>query len=81
MRKKKSVFQGLMVLALAALLVVTLTGMASAAKKFGLADIPEIKKSETTPYRYAGVAIRVDRACDEKVVGTYWDSIDLRATH
>jgi multiple sugar transport system substrate-binding protein len=43
MRKTKSVFQGLMLLALAGMLVVTLTGMASAAKKFGLADIPEIK--------------------------------------
>jgi multiple sugar transport system substrate-binding protein len=43
MRKKRSIVQGLMLLALAGLLVVTLTGMASAAKKFGLADIPEIK--------------------------------------
>ncbi len=43
MRKIKSVFQGLMLLALAGLLVVTLTGMASAAKKFSLDDIPKIK--------------------------------------
>ena len=43
MRKTKSVFQGLMLLALAGLLVVTLTGMASAAKNFSLDDIPKIK--------------------------------------
>jgi multiple sugar transport system substrate-binding protein len=43
MTRKRSIVQGLMVLALAGMLVVTLTGMASAAKKFGLADIPKIK--------------------------------------
>jgi len=43
MTKRRSVALGLMVFALAGLLVFTLTGMASAAEKFGLADIPEIK--------------------------------------
>ena len=43
MTKRGSVLQGLMVLALACSLVLVLTGVASAAKPFGLADIPEIK--------------------------------------
>jgi len=79
MRRGKSVFQGLMVLALAGLLVFTLTGMASTAKKFGLADIPEIKNRR--PIRIATMGgLPVVEALIPKFVKKFEEHTGIKVT-